>query len=95
MMKALLKYHLKRKRKFVFIGLAFLIWMLFFDNRNVFVQKSLNHQIHQLELEYDLYQGKLVKVQREYDAMQEHPEKYAREKYFMHKANEEVFIYTN
>jgi len=67
--------------------------MSFFDNRNVFVQKKLNKQVSQLENEYEQYQEKLVVVKEEYEAMLKFPEKYAREKYFMHKPGEEVFIY--
>lgn len=92
-MKKILLFQLKRNRKFILIALVFLIWMLFFDNRNVFVQKSLDKQISQLEKEYANYHEKLIKVQAEYYAMKRYPEKYAREKYFMHKPSEVVFIY--
>lgn len=94
-MKKMIWFQLKRNRKFILIALVFLIWMLFFDNRNVFVQRSLTSQIAHLENEYSDYQEKLVKVKAEYDAMQRFPEKYAREKYFMHKPTEVVFIYEN
>lgn len=75
------------------IGLAFIIWMVFFDNRNMFVQHRLGNQIEHLQREYVNYQEKLEEVKAEYKAMQLDPEKYAREKYFMHKPTEEVFIY--
>lgn len=92
-MKNYTMYLLKRYRKFILIGLAFGIWMFFFDNRNVFVQQKLNRQIVHLESEFSTYEEKLIQAQSEYEAMLRHPEKYAREKYFMHKATEEVFIY--
>lgn len=94
-MRDLLWLQIKRKRKFIVIAMIFLVWMLFFDNRNAFVQRSLNRQIAQLEQEYRDYEQKLVKVKAEYEAMQRNPEKYAREKYFMHKPSEVVFIYEN
>jgi cell division protein DivIC len=93
MMRNKLFLVVKRYRKYVLIGLAFLIWMLFFDNRNWFVQNRLDRQIEYLEKEYADYEAKLEKVRMEYKAMQQNPEKYAREKYFMHKPSEEVFIY--
>jgi cell division protein FtsB len=93
MMKQHLFRLLKRYRKFAVFFLAFVIWMLFFDNRNVFVQKRLDRQIDYLEKEYTEYKLKLEEVKEEYRAMQMNPEKYAREKYFMHKPTEEVFIF--
>jgi cell division protein FtsB len=92
-MKKYLFFLLKRYRKFVLIGFVFVIWMFFFDDRNVFVQKKLSSQIVHLEEEYDDYEAKLERAKSEFQAMKKHPEKYAREKYFMHKPTEEVFIY--
>lgn len=82
-----------RYRKFVLIGLTFLIWMLFFDNRSIIVQHRLNRQIRQLDREYALYEQKLTEVKAEYEALLQHPEKYAREKFLMHRPTEEIFIY--
>jgi cell division protein DivIC len=93
MMKKYLLTFFKRYRKYVVIATAFVIWMVFFDNRNVFVQHRLDSQIKHLQTEYSSYQQKLEEVKSEYNAMRLDPEKYAREKYFMHKPTEEVFIY--
>jgi len=83
----------KRNRKFIFIGTLFLVWMIFFDNRNIFVQRNLSKQIQQLEKEKAAYEEKLVQVEADLKAISLHPEKYAREKFFMHRPTEEVFIY--
>lgn len=59
------------------------------------VQRKLNHQIRVLENEETVYTEKLEKVKKEWDSMQQYPEKYAREKYFMHKPDETVYLYVD
>ena len=86
-------YLLLRYRKFLLIGLAFCLWMVFFDNRSMIVQHNLNRQIATLESEYSQYEQKLSEVKTEYEAMLQNPEKYAREKFYMHRPTEEVFIF--
>ncbi len=78
--------------KYGLVLFVFLIWMMFFDNRNVFVQLKLSKRIQALEKEKKEYLVKYKKVLKERHDLNSDIEKFAREKFFMHKENEVVFI---
>jgi hypothetical protein len=48
--------------------------------------------VKELEREKTVYARKLEEVLKEKQIMQTQPERYARERYFMHKPDEEVFV---
>lgn len=93
LMKRTITRFLKTYKRFVAIFLVFFVWMLFFDNRSMLVQRKLNHQIQLLENEQESYSEKLARVKKEWESMQQYPEKFAREKYYMHKTGETVYLY--
>ena len=89
------KYVLLRKfvmNKYRLVSLLFLAWMLFFDNKNAFVQFRLSQRIHELNNEKKDYESMYLTIKGEHKDLTENIEKFAREKYYMHKENEEVFI---
>ncbi|HAY70920.1 MAG TPA: septum formation initiator [Saprospirales bacterium] len=94
-MKQTITRLLKTYKRFVAIFFVFFVWIVFFDNRSMLVQRKLNHQIRVLENEEITYTQKLEKVKKEWASMQQYPEKYAREKYFMHKPDETVYLYVD
>ena len=71
---------------------AFFVWMLFFDRYNVYSNYKLKVGIDRLEQKKVEYQDRLVAVRQEKIDFDNDIEKYAREKYYMHKENEKVFI---
>ena len=78
--------------KFVLTGLAFTIWLGFFDKNSLLLQNKLNQEILELEekhaalsAEREVYEGRLAELQ-------EDPARFAREKYYMHQPEELVFI---
>jgi len=81
--------------KYFYTGLAFVVWMVFFDSDNFVGQWQLNRKIEILEHKKTFYQEEITKNQNalhalKYDTSQ--LEKYAREKYFMKKDKEDVFV---
>ncbi|MDX1477754.1 MAG: hypothetical protein R3301_08590 [Saprospiraceae bacterium] len=70
----------------------FLIWMVFFDKHNLIVQYRLQQTLHQMEQEVERYAGELAAAEREKQELETHNERYAREKYYMHRPDEEVFV---
>jgi cell division protein FtsB len=91
-MKRLL--HLLRNKYFV-VSLAFLVWMVFFDRNDLFSQYQYHQQLSKLKHERDFYQKETTKVTKDLDELtsnKEKLEKFAREKYLMKKANEDVFV---
>lgn len=84
----------KLKNPFVLITFFFVVWMLFFDTNSYINQRRLSKTIEQLEKDQKHYQTEIKKdsVALEELSNSEGIEKYAREKYFMKKENEEIFI---
>ncbi|GAC1301307.1 MAG: septum formation initiator family protein [Mucilaginibacter sp.] len=83
------------KNKFFLVSLAFLVWMIFFDKNDLFSQYQYHQQVSKLKLERDFYQKETAKVAKDLDELTSNPqklEKFAREKYLMKKANEDVFV---
>lgn len=83
------------KNKFFLITLAFLVWMIFFDKNDLFSQYQYHQQLSKLKQERDFYKKETAKVAKDLDELTSNPqklEKFAREKYLMKKANEDVFV---
>ncbi|WP_340075723.1 FtsB family cell division protein [Leptobacterium sp. I13] len=79
---------------YVIILTIFVIWMVFFDTNSYFIHKQLNEEIEKLEkqkqhLEEEIEQDKqMIKTLKTAEGL----EKYAREKYYMKKENEEIYL---
>ena len=75
---------------------AFIIWVVFFDESNMFVQRQRTQELVQLNKKIDYYKTQVTQARQELKDLDNDPaalEKYAREKYFMKRDNEEVFIF--
>ena len=81
--------------KYVLIGNFFFIWIIFLDDASLKEQIYIDRYISQLRKDRDFYKEKLQKVRRELEKVQRDPkaiEKIAREKFFMKKKDEDIFI---
>ena len=74
--------------------MLFFIWMLFFDSNSWLVHKELNKKVYKLENQKDFYRDGIKKDKEELSKMKTDSglEEYAREKLFMKKGDEEIFI---
>ncbi len=82
---------------FLFLVIA-LLWMLFFDRHDLMFQYRLQKKIQQLERDKLYYQYEIQKLNEERLMLiknEEALEKYAREQYWMKKANEDLYIIVN
>lgn len=79
--------------KYVIVTSIFIIWLLFFDNHNFLAQRKLSNTLRKLELEEQKYKDLIEEVKIEKIELERNKEKYARENYYLHKDNEEVFIF--
>ena len=71
------------------------VWMVLFDRYNLKSQYSMRQQIEQLEQNRAFYIKSIEEVDYAYDKIFTQPEeleRYAREKYFMKRADEDVFV---
>ncbi len=76
-------------------GIAFAIWMLFFDRNNAPLQLQRAHELNNLEKSERALSGKIEETRQELKLLKNNPatlEKYAREKYMMKKENEDLYI---
>lgn len=82
--------------KYVITGLPFLVWMFFFDANSYVMQRELNAEIAKLQQSIAFYQSELETDRVELSELESNPqafEKYAREKFWMHKAGEEIYVF--
>lgn len=72
-----------------------MIWWIFFDQESLIVQYNLNRLKSGLEQQKEYYNSEIKKDEASINTLQNDTvflEKYAREKYFMKKDNEDVFV---
>lgn len=80
--------------KYVWILLSFIIWMVFLDNYSYFDHRVLDKQIKELNDNKEYYEQEIRKDQEKIKNLNnpDQTEKYAREKYYMKKDNEDLYI---
>jgi len=71
----------------------FVVWMMFFDRHNFFTQWNLQNTVQQLESSIEDYQDQLTKAEAAHADLMNNKEKFAREKYLMHRPDEDVFLF--
>lgn len=80
------------RSRYVIVTILFLIWMVFFDKHDVFTQWHLSKTKAKLEMENEYFENKIGEVRQDRMDLEQNVEKFAREKYFMKRPNEEVFV---
>ena len=83
------------KNKYFLSASAFIVWILFFDPRDVFTQIEHRRELKQLQASRSWYQKEIAKESIEAEQLKTNPatiEKYARENYLMKRDNEDIFI---
>ncbi len=81
--------------KYFYAGLLFLIWLVFFDQESLLVQYKLSQSKNDLIKQKEYYLDNIKNDNAAINTLQNDTsqlEKYAREKYYMKKDNEDVFI---
>ena len=82
------------KNSYVIIIIIFVIWMIFFDSNSILVHNELNNDINDLNNQKEYYKNEIERDNIELNQIKTDSglEKYAREKLFMKRHNEEIFI---
>ncbi len=77
--------------KYLLCLIFFLVWMLIFDRHSWRTQRQLSHSIDALKKEKAEFTDKYKIALQQQKDLERNPEKYARDNYFMHTKNEQVF----
>lgn len=83
------------RNKFFIVGLAFVVWMLFFDRNDLATQFEYKKELNKLKEEKNFYTTENDRVNEELKALtsdQKRLQQFAREKYMMKKDNEDLYI---
>ncbi|RZL47565.1 MAG: septum formation initiator family protein [Pedobacter sp.] len=83
------------RNKYFLAVITFGVWMMFFDKNDMLSQYEYRAQVNKLQQEKDFYAKETASVKKdlkELDSNLNTVEKFAREKYFMKKDNEDVFV---
>lgn len=89
----LLEFIPKPIRNHYFLTLVlFFGWMIFFDKHDILTQWQLKNTVDQLKEEKTFYTEQIGKAEEERLELEINKEKIAREKYYMKRPGEDVFI---
>ena len=83
------------KNKFLLCSVGFVVWLVFFDDRDLFTTMNHYRELRELEKSRDHYISEITTTSKELEQLKNDPatlEKYAREKYRMKKDNEDLFV---
>ncbi|NPA69105.1 MAG: septum formation initiator [Chlorobi bacterium] len=83
------------KFKYLIAFTAFAVWITFIDQTNLRFKSELKQEIEYLKNKKEYYREEILKNEKYYKDLTTNPdakERLAREEYYMHKDNEEVFL---
>ncbi|MCG8475037.1 MAG: septum formation initiator family protein [Cytophagales bacterium] len=86
------------KNFYFVVSAVFLVWLTFLDSNDLINQMRLQNKLKSLKEEKEYYQKQIEEVKKsrkELLTSGEQLEKFAREKYFMKKKSEDLFIIIN
>lgn len=84
------------KNKYVLAFSAMLIWLVFFDKNDILSQVELTKDLNELKREKAYYEAEIENNKKQLNELQTNSnelERFAREKYFMKKDNEDIFVF--
>ena len=90
------KILLKLKNRYALTIIVMIVWVLFFDNNNIFPDRiKLLSKNKKLKKNIEYYQNEIIKDTKKMNELKtndDNLEKFAREQYLMKKPNEDIFI---
>lgn len=84
------------KNKYFIAIIAFSTWMVFFDRDDLVTQFQRFSKLHELNQSSQVLQQQMNDARKELESRRLNPkayEKLAREKYYMKRENEDVFVF--
>ena len=84
------------KNEYIMTFLVFFIWMLFFDTNDLLTQREQRNKLSQLNQDKVYFKEEIERNAQIMEGLETDPEaleKFAREKYLMKKADEDLFVF--
>ena len=84
------------KNRYVITLVVFAVWLAFFDQHNMINQVKLKAELYRLEQDREYYQREIVEIRDDLEELlsdNRKLEKFARERYYMKRSNEDIFVF--
>lgn len=78
--------------KYTVVTVFFIVWVMFFDEHNVFAIQRINSNMAKLEKEKLDLNEEIAQSIKDIEDLRYNQEKFAREKHLMHLDNEEIIL---
>ena len=80
--------------RYILVLIFFVIWVLFLDNFSSLEHRVLNQEICEIEAHIDYYKSEIKKDSANIKHLKNNDrvERFAREKYYMKRENEDIYI---
>ena len=82
--------------RYFLVSVGFVVWMLFFDQRDYFQQKASAEELKKVERSAKYYTDEINNTKSQLNNLQNSGpsiEKFARERYFLKREGEEVYVF--
>ncbi|PJB13056.1 MAG: septum formation initiator [Flavobacteriales bacterium CG_4_9_14_3_um_filter_40_17] len=91
------KYFRLFTNRYLVVGVFFVIWMIFLDANSYLIHRELNNEIDKLDEKKQFFSDEIERDKRAIQELKdsEKLEEYARDKFFMKRNNEDIFIIEN
>lgn len=83
------------RNKYIFSVIIFVVWIVFFDRNDLWTQLDRHNELQKLETSKAFYEKEIASTRKDLTELNSNPailEKFAREKFYLKKANEQIFI---
>lgn len=82
--------------KYLLTGIAFLVWMAYFDRNDWYAQRKLNNELKSTRDYIAMLRSDIAHMKAQRNDIQNNPEvleKFARENYRLKRDNEDVYVF--
>ena len=82
--------------RYFLVSVVFVVWMLFFDQRDYFQQKASAEELKKIQTSIKYYENEINSTQSQLNNLQSNPtsiEKFGREKYLLKREGEELYLF--
>ncbi|HEX8355896.1 MAG TPA: septum formation initiator family protein [Segetibacter sp.] len=84
--------------KYLFSLVLFIVWISFFDRNDLITQVGRHQELQKLEVSASFYEKEIATTKKDLMDLNSDPlimEKFAREKFYLKRPNEEIFVVTD